>query len=800
MAQHFKRNAFDIGKTLVKRSLQSEKRRNIMIILAISLSAFIMSMCGIGIFSSVQTKKNLSRDTFQAAYYNLSEQDIEKLRSHPEIERAAALYSFGQWKNENGDNFSLSYMDDAALYVARKQFRLIEGTVPKAENEIAVSEEYLKKYAPDCSVGSKLSITVDRKQIDFVVSGILSIFNPSKSNYFFLASREFVKSSPNYNPAKYQSFVYFKNGDSMQKEDLQALASSIGKDYGFEFQYSFLYLNSKRKQSFLDFLPFITLALIVLLAGIIVIQSIFRISVNEKIRYYGQLRTLGATKEQIKWIVRGESRKLAFLGIPIGIVLGDAAGGMIGSSKIANGFHLSGFVVISMAVAAICWCMVRISIRKPMKAASGISPMEAVRFSSYQETCQKEKRVYHKINPRSLAFMNLGRDRKKTVSTLFSLTLGGLLLLVSASLFVSYSAEAQVKAMFFSNGGHFRIYLNDYQIDVTEQIRRGNPLNGQLKQKIQSIEGVKDVLTVRNTVGEASFTSSSISNDGILCDIISDDASEGSSSFLKTYLVAGQMPQSDLEVLFSDAYDTIKVGDKIKLTVNERTVPVVISGLYDGTYVGSSNGNAADDNSYILITKGLAEELVPGTGEYSYVWEIITESPEDETILGELTSYCSAAPSGISICSFSDEVDYFKTQMYLMFGGLQLLSWMIFLFGIVNLINMTLSNQNSRKQEISVMRSVGLTLRQVYQMLLIEGIYYIVISVVIMLAIGVPVGIVLCSYMGTLLGLGTMPYQFPVVQVGAYLLVLFIIQVILTAWAVKNMNKQSLVEQIKRIN
>lgn len=57
MAQHFKRNVFDIGKTLVKRSLQSEKRRNIMIILAISLSAFIMSMCGIGIFSSVQTKK-----------------------------------------------------------------------------------------------------------------------------------------------------------------------------------------------------------------------------------------------------------------------------------------------------------------------------------------------------------------------------------------------------------------------------------------------------------------------------------------------------------------------------------------------------------------------------------------------------------------------------------------------------------------------------------------------------------------------------------------------------------------------
>ena len=43
---------------------------------------------------------------------------------------------------------------------------------------------------------------------------------------------------------------------------------------------------------------------IVLIGGYIVIQSIFRISINDKIKSYGQLRTIGATPKQIKRIVK----------------------------------------------------------------------------------------------------------------------------------------------------------------------------------------------------------------------------------------------------------------------------------------------------------------------------------------------------------------------------------------------------------------------------------------------------------------------------------------------------------------
>ena len=54
----------------------------------------------------------------------------------------------------------------------------------------------------------------------------------------------------------------------------------------------------------------------------------FRISVNDKIQSYGQLRTIGATPRQIRRIVKKESRRLGGIGILIGILSG-AGGGLL---------------------------------------------------------------------------------------------------------------------------------------------------------------------------------------------------------------------------------------------------------------------------------------------------------------------------------------------------------------------------------------------------------------------------------------------------------------------------------------
>lgn len=71
------------------------------------------------------------------------------------------------------------------------------------------------------------------------------------------------------------------------------------------------------------------------------------------------------------------------------------------------------------------------------------------------------------------------------------------------------------------------------------------------------------------------------------------------------------------------------------------------------------------------------------------------------------------------------------------------LSWLIFIFGVINLTNMTLSNQLARRQENSVLRSVGLTSKQLAAMTVYEGVGYVLCSIFISLAIGLPISILL---------------------------------------------------------
>ena len=147
---------------------------------------------------------------------------------------------------------------------------------------------------------------------------------------------------------------------------------------------------------------------IVLIGGYIVIQSIFRISINDKIKSYGQLRTIGATPKQIRRIVKREGRKLGSIGILIGTVLGVCAGFLLFS----KGFNAVSYVVMISLTLISCWFMVSISIRKPVKIAAGISPIEAVRFTPAQKDIRSRKKNI-KLNPVSMGIANFRRDRKR---------------------------------------------------------------------------------------------------------------------------------------------------------------------------------------------------------------------------------------------------------------------------------------------------------------------------------------------------------------------------------------------------
>ena len=793
MTWPFENDTSAITKKLAKESLKSEKRRNFMIIIAISLAAFLMSMCGTLFFAFQESQNNMA--TFQASYDNLTEDKIEKLRHQPEIEMVASLYNLGEIKMPEGYSLYLAYMDDAACYIARNQFTLKDGTMPSKENEIAVDREMVNKYFSNTAIGDKISFQINGKSQDFVISGITESSTESQGNYSCYISKSFVENSSNYNPAKYQSYVCFADADSTSKEILKERIASIGKEIGADYSLSFLFFRENMGLSFENILTFVSLSVLVLFAGITVIQSIFRISINEKIRNFGQLRTLGTTALQIKKMINYESRYLSWLGISPGIVLGAIVGTVLGSNEFSSGFSPINIPFVMIGVSIICTLMVKLSVRKPLKIAATTSPIEAVRYIAYRNAPMQSRKHNKKISPYSLALLNLGRDKKKTASTLLSLIFGGLLLFISASAAVSNTPEQFVREKFFVNGGSFRIYLSEESVGKNEA---NNSLNESLREELLNTKGIQKIIPLRDSVGMCHYSINGNVTEG-MCDIISDQSTEGNFSFVEQHLIDGQMPKNQFEVLLTDGYMELGVtkGTPIKITNSGEEIECIVSGFFDKSFVGTENGTDAIDPANLIITQELAQQLFPNTENFAYSWEIITDKTYNDEIESAIQQKITSKEKGLSICSYNDVVEYMESSMNLLFGSLQMLSLLILLFGIINLINMTLSNHQARKQEISTLRSVGLSLKQLYRSLITEGLLYVLVSFGIVLLVGIPIAIPVSKAVGILFGMPNLSYQFPTMQIGGYLLILILLQLILSVWEIRDLKKRSLTEQMR---
>ena len=105
------------------------------------------------------------------------------------------------------------------------------------------------------------------------------------------------------------------------------LMQCVSKDYPTSFVINVIvrstYFNLKDENHGSDMLFYFLIGFVTFIGSGIVIYSIFYISVASSIRNYGQLRTIGTTKRQIKKMVYREGKLLAAIAIPIGLVTGD---------------------------------------------------------------------------------------------------------------------------------------------------------------------------------------------------------------------------------------------------------------------------------------------------------------------------------------------------------------------------------------------------------------------------------------------------------------------------------------------
>ena len=789
MTWPFENDTSAITKKLAKKSLQSEKRRNLMVVIAVALAAFLICFTGIVATSLTQMQRNQVVDTYEAVWLGVEENDIETLKGLPEFERVGGYYMLGEELSEQGYHASYVYNDAEMMEIGRDQMKLLEGNLPQKANEVVVSEYFLSTYGNNAKIGDSVTLDTESFHGDYVVTGIMDSVNEKEANTCaIILSKAALTEWKGFDPAGYRAYVHFKNSDQLGEE----LITSYCREIAEEYQLPNPSMNNKyfayASKSF-DFLPIVGVIVIVLIGGYIVIQSIFRISINDKIRSYGQLRTIGATPKQIKRIVKREGRKLGSIGILIGTVLGVCCGFLLFS----KGFNAVSYAVMVSLTLISGWIMVSISIRKPVKIAAGISPIEAVRFTPVQKDIRSRKKNI-KLNPVSMGIANFKRDRKKTISIVASLSIGGILLMVVSSIVLVRSPE-QIARLYFPDSD-YKIYLQDLS---EEMLVKGNPLNEELKQEVLSVDGVTDIIVARQSL-HTSIKTDANQNSGI-CDTLTDQ----NYAMVEAALTEGTMPTDSHSIVIHDQivayFEDMGVGSTVEFSSidGKQSIPVTISGVFSTSKmpVIFGHGRAHTDGSVFFAPKDLFYELYPEITTFDYSWSIVSNPKKAETVKAELKNIV-AEHSNLALDEIDTAIAAEKSQNSAAFGSMQVLSWLVFLFGVINLINTTLSNQMSRKQENSILRSIGLTQKQLCKMNICEGLCYALFATLATLIVGLPASIFACRKMsvGAFAG-NVVPYQFPVLEMGLFILVLFGMELILSVWTIRRQKKQSLIEQMR---
>ena len=446
-----------------KQSLKSSRMRNIFVMITIVLaSALLMAISMYAVGQQEDNQRKLSHAQ-EVGYYNLTNEQVETLKSD---ERIAYQIQVKMGTTSEMDGFEVIPYYVSELSDKIQIGELKSGKLPIQENEIAVQGAMLKKMGIEASVGSQLILKFyDGNTETFTVTGLLKGGENAKQFAAFF-SQSYAESGSQLKDEPYEVYAKLYGATTMHSEDCKETMYLIGSDAGIERKYvspSKAFLDSLSVDT-QDVLKYGLIGIVILLACILVIYGVFYLSVIGKIHQFGQLRTIGMTKKQMKKLVSKEGRRLFLYASPIGILIGGIAGYFI----IPSGFSIINTLIMAVVVFAVIYVITMISVHKPAKLAAAVSPMEALRYTA-QDDMKKtaNKKMCRNLTPLGLGVMNFSKNKKKAVITMLSLALGGILFMTAATFMSSFDKDNYARQGIWKEA-EFHIEYSEAAIELNE--------------------------------------------------------------------------------------------------------------------------------------------------------------------------------------------------------------------------------------------------------------------------------------------------------------------------------------------
>lgn len=790
----------DMISTMSKSSLKTSRLRNIFVMITIILASSLLTvilMFAVG--QNEKTKRDLSHAQ-EVGYYNLTEEQVEKLKND---ERIAYQVQVKTGTVSEMDGFSIIPYYVSELSNKIRIAELESGKLPQAENEIAVQKSMLEKLNVSPEVGSKVTLEFYDGNIEtFIVSGIIKGEGTNQFAVFF--SKDYADNGSQLKDSPYEVYAKIYGATTMNEYDCKECMYLIGSDAGIERKYvspskAFLDTLSINSQ---QVLTYGVVGAVILLACILVIYGVFYLSVIGRIHQFGQLRTIGMTKKQMKKFVSKEGRLLFLKSAPIGILIGIIVGYFI----LPEGFSIANTLIIVACVFVVIYLITMISITKPSKIASNVSPIEALRYTP-QDTMKNKanKKVCRNLSPIGLGIMNFSKNKKKATITMLSLGLGGILFITAATYMSSFDKADYSRQGYFKDA-EFYIQYSESAIELEENgtsgIQAKSPMNDNFVKEIENIDGVEKVTEVKNFGISYDFPEhSEYDNDDYILPLneeqiknidkyIEDGTADYDKLITGNYILVAD--NGNVEEIYGWKFN---IGDKITIhyfdgnKMAEREVEVLGTLSHDFVLDNSSSL----EGWFVMPEKPILNWLTYDSLNAQIL--ISTDESKTDQIEAELEQIVAERPE-LSLETLAESTEIHNAEADRVFGAISGLAIFIMMFSILSMMNTLITNIVTRKQELAMLESIGMSKSQIRKMLLGESLLLVIATVGVTLTIGTLCGYFLCNMLYNN-GMYYMSFKFPTVFTLAYVVVLTLVPLVITIASMKSFSKEALVERLR---
>ena len=846
----------NILNRLTIKNLRLNKKRTIVTIIGIILSTALM--VGIGLlFSSFQDL--MIRDTigYNGKYEaNYGDVDLIKLN---DIKNKDFTYFYEKAIGFSKIESSNEYKPYMYITSVNKEYfdelKLIEGSFPKNENEVVISNHVITNGGLNYKVGDIVTFTYGSRNIDGDItlanSGFVdgeTLTNEGTHTYKIVGIVE-RSNFENYSACGYTVFTLDVNNDNgsvnlyvmfnknkkiiKQSEEL-AKRLNYDDDINYNSTLLALYGESTYGNVMTTMISMMMIMLFLVSIGcIIVIYNSFAISVMERKKEFGLLSSIGATKRQLSHTVFFEAVVVGVIGIILGILgayIGIGCVVLVINNLIGDMLEYKLYLVTNplFIIIPVIFMIVVIGASAfiPSRRASKVSPIEAIRQNDDIKINKKKIRTSKLVNKLfgiegEIALKNIKRNKKKYRVTIVSLFIS-IVLFISFSSYMNYTLNTASSVM-----GEIPY---DYQISYF-----GNGNDMEALDKINEIVKSSDVKEyVSYSVSNLSIIGNYTYSDEYLDfykSAYGDDGIKALNNLKYQYisiLVLDDNSYNEYKKLVGLDNDSVILLNKFKGVSygnNKRVnydIPVINSGdinikicslddneenvdttkycnkHIDNIFVTNKSFDLIEELSYmsnfkIIVNKKLYDSISDSSTLYTQ-FNIISDNTNNiDKLTKELDKYSNVNYTNIKE-SMKQANNLILVVKILMYGFISLVT----LIGVTSVFNTISTSMALRKREFAVLRSIGLTNRGFNKILFFESLFFGMKSLIFAIPVSIGITVLIHYALADMVSISTIiiPWKYIIISIVS----VFVIVLLTMMYSTSKIKKHNIIEQIREEN